>query len=121
MRLSLYKDHGVWMFDDADKGIEREPFVDGSTELIDFILEEFGFPTTGHPPVEVEFGLERTHPDMVEIRKMEDTGEDWARYLYKDREGALCPVTLLYLGSHPDRFFARPVSGDDGASASTRD
>ncbi len=109
MRLSLYKDHGVWMFDDADKGIEREPFVDGSTELIDFILEEFGFPTTGQPPVAVEFGLERTHPDMVEIRKVKDTGDDWALYRYKDREGALCPVTLAYLGSHPERFYARPV------------
>jgi hypothetical protein len=110
MRLSLYKDHGVWMFDDADKGIEREPFVDGSTELIDFILEEFGFPTTGQPPVEVEFGLERTHPEMVEIRKVEDTGDDWALYEYKENRGALCPVTLVYLGSHPDRFFARPVA-----------
>lgn len=96
------------MFDDAGRGIEREPFVDGSTELIDFILEEFGFPTGGEPVV-VEFGLDRTHPDMVEIRKIEDMGDDWARYEYKGRQGALCPVTLVYLGSHPDRFFARPV------------
>jgi hypothetical protein len=88
MRLTLYKDHEIWM--------------------IDFILEEFGFPTVGEPVV-VEFGLERTHPDMVEIRKLKDTGDDWALYEYKDCQGALCPVTLLYLGSHPDRFYARPV------------
>jgi hypothetical protein len=108
LSLTLYKDHGVWMFDDANKGIEREPFVDGSTELIDFILEEFGLPTSG--PIVVEFGLQRTHPEMVEIRKLEDTGDDWALYEYKGRQGALCPVTLVYLGSHPDRFYARPVA-----------
>jgi|694.fasta_scaffold154431_2 hypothetical protein len=118
MRLTLYKDRGVWMFDDAAHGIEREPFVDGSTELIDFILEEFGFPTKGQPVV-VEFGLKRTHPDMVEIRKVEDTGDDWAIYQYKDCQGALCPVTLVYLGSHPDRFYARPVRGAGRANAST--
>lgn len=95
------------MFDDAAHGIEREPFVDGSTELIDFILQEHGFSTSR--PVVVEFGLERTHPDMVEIRKTEDMGDDWACYEYKGRQGALCPVTLIYLGSHPDRFFARPI------------
>ena len=121
MRLSLYKDRGVWMFDDTDKGIEREPFVDGSTELIDFILEEFGFPTTGRLPVEVEFGLERTHSNMVEIRKVEDTGDDWALYEYKGNQGALCPVTLLYLGSHPDRFFVRPIPSAGRAIASIRD
>jgi len=121
MRLSLNKDRGVWMFDDTDKGIEREPLVDGSTELIDFILEEFGLPTTGRLPVEVEFGLERTHPNMVEIRKVEDTGDDWALYDYKGNQGALCPVTLLYLGSHPDRFFVRPIPSAGRATASIRD
>lgn len=108
IRITLYKDHDVWMFDDAAHGIDREPFVDGSTELIDFILEEFGFSTA--EPIVVEFGLERAHPDMVEIRKVEDMSDDWALYQYKDRQGALCPVTLVYLGSHPDRFYARPVA-----------
>jgi hypothetical protein len=108
MRLTLYKDHGMWMFEDAEHGIDREPFVDGASELIDFLLDEFGFPPD--EPVVVEFGLERTHPDMVEIRKVEDTGDDWAVYQYKDRQGGFCPVTLIYLGSHPDRFFVRPLA-----------
>lgn len=118
MRLTLYKDHEIWMFDDAAQGIECEPFVDGSTELIDYILEEFGLPTVGEPVV-VEFGLKRTHPDMVEIRKLKDTGDDWALYEYKDRQGALCPVTLLYLGSHPERFYARPVAADASGPGAT--
>jgi len=110
MRLTLYKDHGVWMFDDAAHGIEREPFVDGSTELIDFILQEHGLPKNVDTGVTIEFDLQRSHPDMIEIRKIEDMGDDWARYEYKGRQGALCPVTLVYLGSHPDRFYARPVA-----------
>ena len=111
LRITLYKDHDVWMFDYPGRGIEREPFVDGSTELIDFILEQFGFSTT--EPVVAEFGLERAHPDMIDICKVEDTGDDWALCQYKDRQGALCPVTLVYLGCHPERFFVRPVPHKD--------
>lgn len=110
MRLTLYKDHGVWMFDDPGRGIAREPFVDGATEMIDILLQDFGLPTSGDQGVEVEFALERTHPDMVEIRKVEDMGDDWARYEHNGHLGALCPVTLVYFGSHPERFYARPIA-----------
>ena len=109
MRLHLYKQGSTWMFDDTAHNIKQEPFVEGSSEMIDLILSDFGVPTYGRGGVSVEFGLERTHPDMVEIRKVGDMDLNWARYEYSGHQGDFCPVTTAYLGNHPDRFYVRPI------------
>ena len=109
MRLHLYKQGSTWMFDDTAHNIKQEPFVEGSSEMIDLILSDFGVPTHGRGGVTVEFGLEKTHPDMVEIRKVGDMDLNWARYEYSGHQGDFCPVTTAYLGNHPDRFYVRPI------------
>jgi len=38
----LYKEDGVWYYDDADKAVYKEPFVGGASELIDKIAAEEG-------------------------------------------------------------------------------
>ena len=110
--LTLYKINGVWMFDDKSKNIEREPFVDGFTELIDFILKEAGLFQGSHRGIDIEFSLEKEHPDMFKIVKIKDLGDDWASYRYKDMIGSLCPVTLKYFIEHPDHFYVRPIKKD---------
>lgn len=109
MRLHLYKQGSTWMFDDKARNIKQEPFVEGSSEMIDLILREFGFPTNGQSGVTVEFDLKKSHPQMVQICKVRDLDLDWARYEYNGLEGDLCPVTTAYLGKHPDLFYVRPV------------
>ena len=109
MRLHLYKQGPTWMFDDKARNIKQEPFVEGSSEMIDLIFREFGFPTDGQDGVTVEFDLEKSHPDMVQVRKVRDLELDWARYEYNGLEGDLCPVTPVYLKKHPDCFYVRPV------------
>ena len=110
MRLHLYKVGPTWMFDDPTHDITQEPFIEGSSEIIDSILRDFGCPTNGQDGVTVEFDLEKTHPDMVRIRKVCDLELDWARYEYNGLEGDLCPVTTAYLGQHPKSFYVRPVA-----------
>jgi hypothetical protein len=109
MRLLLYKQGPTWMFDDTAHDIKQEPFIEGSSEMIDLILQDFGFPSHGREGVTFEFDLEKTHPDMVQVRKVHDLELDWARYEYNGLEGDLCPVTTVYLGNHPDSFYVRPV------------
>jgi hypothetical protein len=109
MTLTIYKDNGVWMFDDPEKGIEREPFVDGSTELIDFILKEFNLFQGSHRGIDLKFSLHQEEDDMVKVNKIKDMGDDWASYEYKNMTGSLCPVTLQYFAKHPDHFYVKPV------------
>ena len=109
MTLKIYKNQGIWMFDDESKNIEKEPFVGGFSELIDFILKEKGVWAGSHRGIDIEFSLEKEAQDMVEITKVEDMDNDWALYQYNDMQGTLCPVTLQYLGKHPESFFIRPM------------
>lgn len=110
--LTLYKTNGVWMFDDPEKGIEQEPFVDGFTELIDFILKEKDLFQGSHRGIDVEFSLIQEHPEMLKIEKVKDLGDNWASYRYKNMVGSLCPVTLEYFGQHPDCFYVNPIKKD---------
>jgi hypothetical protein len=32
-----YKSNGIWMFDDADKNVSKEPFVSGADEILDIV------------------------------------------------------------------------------------
>ena len=109
LNLQIYKENGIWIFDDASKIIEKEPFVGGFSELIDFILKEKGVWAGSHRGIDIEFSLEKESADMVEIKKVENMDNDWALYEYKEMQGTLCPVTLRYFGHHPDSFFVRPV------------
>jgi hypothetical protein len=107
--ITIYKENGIWIFDDASKNIEKEPFVGGFSELIDYVLKERGVWAGSHRGIDIEFSLEKNFDDQIEIKKVEDMGDDWALYEYKDMQGTLCPVTLQYLGKHPDCFFIRPI------------
>jgi hypothetical protein len=42
IRLHLYKQGSTWIFDDTAHNIKQEPFVEGSSEMIDLILSDFG-------------------------------------------------------------------------------
>lgn len=109
LKLQIYKENGIWIFDDPSKNIEKEPFVGGFSELIDFILKEKGVCAGSHRGIDIEFSLEKESADMVEIKKVENIDNDWALYEYKEMQGTLCPVSLRYFGHHPDSFFVRPV------------
>ena len=108
MTLTIYKTNGTWMFDDESKQILEEPFVGGFSELIDFVLKEYKVFNGAHRGIDIEFSLENESDNMVKIEKVEDLDDNWARYKYKNLEGLLCPVTLQYLGKHPDYFYIKP-------------
>ena len=40
--LHLYYRNGTWLFDDVEKDVYQEPFVEGSSEIISKIKEELG-------------------------------------------------------------------------------
>jgi hypothetical protein len=105
--LKIYKKNGVWMFDDFSKSVLEEPFICGSSEIIDCILKEKGIFNGSHRGVEMYFSDQRESQDIVELKKIEDLPDNWAKYEYKGIEGLLCPVTIEYLGRHPESIFVR--------------
>jgi hypothetical protein len=41
--ISPYKDHGMWVFDDARVGLVQEPFVSGADTWIDRVVADTMF------------------------------------------------------------------------------
>jgi len=105
--LQIYKENGIWIFDDASKNIEKEPFVGGTSEIIDYILKERKIWNGSHRGIEMFFSDHRESDDMLQFQKIEDLPDNWAKYEYKGMEGLLCPLALRYLGKHPEGIFAR--------------
>lgn len=100
-----YKHEGVWVFDDQQVGLVREPFVMGASEIIDRMVEnipnaEQGFslffsdePFPGH---QIEFDWRR-----------EEDGGNWYDSSALGMEGWLCPALLKYFDRAPETIYAQ--------------
>lgn len=112
--LQIYKENGIWIFDDESKSIFEEPFVGGTSEIIDYILKERESWNGSHRCIEMVFSDHKESDDMVQFQKIEDLPDNWAKYEYKGMEGLLCPLTLQYFGSFPEsvwvNFIKKPFN-----------
>jgi hypothetical protein len=101
-----YRYSALWVFDDPDKGLLREPFVAGTDILIDRATEHIpnaddGFtlifsaqPFPGH-----QYRLEHR-------RRAVDSGA-WYYSPEFELEGWLCPALFHYFEEAPDEIFIK--------------
>ena len=100
-----YKYEGTWVFDDADKELDKEPFVLGADEMLDSMVTDI-------PDASDGFKLLFSHgpfPGYLAhgrwIRKELDG--NWYRLDDPPIEGWLCPALLKYFDSPPSEIFAK--------------
>ena len=105
-----YKTGGVWVFDDALKQLEREPFVGEINRMIDSLTAtissaEKGFRLLFSPRPFPGYQLSLRH-----IRREYDGTWYWCNELAA--EGWLCPALLKYFDAPPDELYVRaePIS-----------
>jgi hypothetical protein len=103
--VRAYRENGIWFFDDEGKGIFKEPFVGGMSEIIDYILQK-KFIRGGHRGIKLEFS-DKSFENAEKLQKIEDLPDNWAKYEYEDREGMLCPVALQYFQEFPQEIFIK--------------
>jgi len=58
-QFEVLRKFSVWVFDDAAKGVENEPFVCGLNEIIDGICQRFGIPPVDGQRIRATFCDER--------------------------------------------------------------
>jgi hypothetical protein len=102
-----YKCEGVWVFDDARVGLDREPFVEGADAIIEKALDmkdirgaEKGFRlvfSAGQFP----------NYDLKFTWLREGEGGNWYRAEDLEMEGWLCPALLKYFDEPPREIYAR--------------
>ncbi|NKB82763.1 MAG: hypothetical protein GKS05_12950 [Nitrospirales bacterium] len=102
-----YRHEGMWVFDDADAGLDKEPFVAGADAIIDKALESKGianadagfrliFSSGQFPRYDVKFEWVR-----------EGDGGNWYKSEEFDIEGWLCPALFKYFDKAPLTIYAR--------------
>ena len=100
-----YKSGGVWVFDDPQVGLVREPFVAGADTIIDKMVEHVPdaaqgvtllFSATPFPGSQHEF-----------LWRREDLGGNWYFSPEFQMEGWLCPALFKYFDAAPARIFVQ--------------
>lgn len=100
-----YKFQGLWVFDDADAGLVKEPFVSGADEIIDQLVMNI-------PDAEQGFNLLFSdipfpgHQITFE-RRQEEAGGYWYYAPSLDMEGWLCPALFKYFQEAPVKLYAQ--------------
>jgi hypothetical protein len=99
--IKPYKWEGLWVFDDANVGLVKEPFVGGADTMIDV--------ATAHMPnaekgfVAVFSANYFPNAQIVLEWAREDGGGNV--YRWKEKEMELCPALLRYFSEPPAKLY----------------
>lgn len=105
--IKPYKWEGHWVFDDASKELDKEPFVAGADVLIEQVVNEmqlgesFTLLFSNRPFPGYMLTLERTDEQM---------GGNWYYCPERVMTGWLCPALLKYFTVAPELLFVQFVS-----------
>jgi hypothetical protein len=106
--IKPYKWEGLWVFDDPNVGLVREPFVGGADTMIDVATAHLPNADKGFLAI---FSASY-FPDMQIALEWvrEDFGGNVYRWPEKNMEGWLCPALLRYFSEPPKKLFIRVKS-----------
>lgn len=103
--LAPYKYEGLWVFDDPNVGLVREPFVSGIDVMIDRLVADIPnaeqgfrllFSPTPFPGYTVNLEWRRT-----------EFGGNWYWCPQYQMEGWLCPALFKYFAEAPQELYGR--------------
>ena len=100
-----YKDEGVWAFDDASRGLLREPFVFGIDDMVEHFSKDI-------PGAQKGFDLyfsERPFPAFA-VKLIWQSSEyegNWYKLDGTDETGWLCPALLKYFDAPPAEIYCK--------------
>lgn len=105
MVIHPYKYGGIWVFDDPDVGLIKEPFVSGADTIIDKMVEQIPDADQG---VTLLFSANPFPGGRHEFTwRREEHGGNWYFSEEFNLEGWLCPALFKYFESAPPRLFAQ--------------
>jgi hypothetical protein len=103
--ITPYKWEGLWVFDDANVGLVKEPFVGGTDTMIDVATAHI--PTADKGFLAVFSASYFPDTQIVLDWMREDGGGNVYRWKEKEMEGWLCPALLRYFTEPPANLYLR--------------
>jgi hypothetical protein len=96
-----YKFHGQWVFDDADKGLAREPFVMGADTIIDRLTSKIEKAGDGFILIFSAHAFPGSTALLQLCTMKAETGH-WYMDMSSGIVGWLCPALLKYFHEAPE-------------------
>ena len=105
MMIKPYKFAGMWVFDDEQTGLIREPFVAGADDIIDVMVASIPNAENGFA---LTFSNHRFPGHDLELdRRQEEDGGWWYHSPILDMEGWLCPAMFHYFDEAPPKIYCK--------------
>ena len=103
--INPYRYAGTWVFDDKNKGLIREPFVEGADDIIDVMVSNINRASDGFALI---FSAQSFPGSTLHLQRMHaQDGGWWYRSDSLDMEGWLCPALFLYFAEAPEELFCK--------------
>jgi hypothetical protein len=108
--IAPYRYEGMWVFDDAGVGLDKEPFVSGADTMIDVLVADIPnagqgfrllFSATPFPGYKVKLDWRRG-----------EYGGNWYFSPEYKMEGWLCPALFKYFDKAPGEIYAKAEPKD---------
>lgn len=101
--LKIRKENKSWIFDDPTFGIKKEPFVMGTSELIDVIKQKKKIKKEELEIIASDVAFEGCKKTVL---LHHDKETKWSKYFSKDYgDHFLCPVLLTYFKEPPKELY----------------
>jgi len=101
-----YKYKGVWVFDDPNKGLYREPFIANTNRIIDWVAKDI-------PHAQAGFTLlfsATPFPGSLTLDWCESEMQgNWYHSVDLKIKGWLCPSLLRYFDAAPEHLYVQGV------------
>ncbi len=109
MVIEPYWYQDTWVFDDASVGLDKEPFVQGIPEMIDYLVKDIPNARSGFVLL---FSSQPFAGYQVELTRVrEEYGGHWYKAKDYSAEGWLCPALFRYFESAPESLYIKAEPG----------
>jgi hypothetical protein len=107
----VYRHHDLWVFDDEDAGLVKEPFVKGIDRMIDILVKKIRGAAEGFNLLFSTGPFPGYQVTLVRLR--EEHGGNWYHCQELDFEGWLCPALYKYFDKAPEYLYVEAIQRPD--------
>ena len=100
-----YKFEDAWVFDDDAMGLDKEPFVFGADDMIDWLVQDIPSASDGFRLLFSHKPFPGYQAEATWIR--EEMEGNWYKLSEPEMEGWLCPALLKYFDAPPEKIYAK--------------
>ena len=99
----------AWVFDDESAGLDREPFVQGIPEMIDYLVKDIPNARSGFMLLFSSQPFAGYQAELTRVR--DEYGGYWYRAKDEGAEGWVCPALFKYFDAAPESIYIKAEPG----------